>query len=41
MDLILKNARVDKRGACDIGIVAGKIAAIAPRLEADGRERST
>ncbi len=33
MDLILKNARVDKRGPCDIGIVAGKIAAIAPRLE--------
>src|SRR5579872_2228846 len=33
MDLILKNARADKRGPCDIGIVAGKIAAIAPRLE--------
>src|SRR3984957_16463562 len=33
MDLILKNARVDRRGPCDIGIVAGKSAAIAPRLE--------
>ena len=36
MDLILKNARVDDRERCDIGITAGRIAAIAPRLEAEG-----
>jgi cytosine deaminase len=36
MDLILKNARLDNRERCDIGITAGKIAAIAPRLEAEG-----
>jgi cytosine deaminase len=36
MDLILKNARVDDRERCDIGIAAGRIAAIAPRLEAEG-----
>ena len=36
MDLILKNARLDNRERCDIGITGGKIAAIAPRLEADG-----
>jgi cytosine deaminase len=36
MDLILKNARLDDGQRCDIGITAGKIAAIAPRLEAGG-----
>jgi cytosine/creatinine deaminase len=36
MDVILKNARVDDSGRCDIGLVEGKIAAIAPRLEAEG-----
>jgi cytosine/creatinine deaminase len=36
MDLILKNARLYNRERCDIGITGGKIAAIAPRLEADG-----
>jgi cytosine/creatinine deaminase len=38
MDLILKNARVGggNRGLADIGIVAGKIAAIAPHLDAEG-----
>src|SRR3984893_4818136 len=38
MDLILKNARVGggNRGLADIGIVAGKIAAIAPQLDAEG-----
>jgi cytosine deaminase len=35
MDLILKNARVDGREPCDIGISAGKIATIFPRLEAE------
>jgi cytosine deaminase len=33
LDLILKNARVDDQG-CDIGIAAGRIAAISPRLAA-------
>jgi cytosine/creatinine deaminase len=37
MDLILKNARVDKRGPCDIGIAAGKVAAITPQLEGAGK----
>ncbi len=37
MDLILKNARLDNREPCDIGITAGKIAAIESRLEADGK----
>jgi cytosine deaminase len=36
MDLILKNARLDNRERRDIGIAAGKIAAIAPRLETEG-----
>jgi len=38
MDLILRNARVGGAGPefADIGIVAGKIAAIAPRLDAAG-----
>jgi cytosine/creatinine deaminase len=35
LDLILKNARVDDQG-CDIGIAAGRIAAISPRLEDEG-----
>ena len=37
MDLILKNARLDNRESCDIGITAGRIAAIAPLLEGEGR----
>src|SRR5260370_40206552 len=37
MDLILKNARLDNREHCDIGITAGRIMAIEPRLEADGK----
>ena len=37
MDLILKNARLENREHCDIGIVAGRIAAIAPQLPAEGR----
>src|SRR6202158_6115683 len=38
MDLILKNARVGggNRRLADIGIVAGKIAAIAPQLDVEG-----
>ena len=36
MDLILKNARLEDRERCDIGIAAGKIATIAPRLHAEG-----
>jgi cytosine deaminase len=36
MDLILKNARLDHWERCDIGIATGKIAAIAPRLDAEG-----
>lgn len=41
MDLILRNARIagrDKASAFDIGIENGRIAVIAPRLEAEGRE---
>lgn len=40
MDTILRNARIDAGGAVpvDIGIEAGRIAAIAPRLGAEGRE---
>ena len=37
MDLILRNARLDNQERCDIGITAGKIAAMAPRLEATGK----
>jgi len=37
MDLILKNARLENREHCDIGIVAGRIAAIAPQIQADGK----
>jgi cytosine/creatinine deaminase len=36
MDLILKNARLENREHCDIGIVAARIAAIAPQIQADG-----
>jgi cytosine deaminase len=35
MDLVLKNARLDNRELCDIGIANGRIAAIRPRLEAE------
>ncbi|HXW25759.1 MAG TPA: amidohydrolase family protein [Xanthobacteraceae bacterium] len=41
MDLIIRNARLSTRlgdGPLDIGIAAGRIAAIAPGLAADGRE---
>ena len=41
MDLILRNARVagqEDRPAVDIGIEAGRIAAIEPGLTADGKE---
>ena len=41
MDLILRNARIAAQGATrsvDIGIEAGRIAAIEPRLAAEGRE---
>lgn len=42
MDLILRACRIagqaDANALCDIGIDGGKIAAIAPRLEASGRE---
>src|SRR6202521_4105352 len=37
MDLILKNAQLDNGERCDIGIAAGKIAAIAPRIEAESK----
>src|SRR5215469_15661290 len=37
MDLILKNARLENREHCDIGIVAGRIVAISPQLQAEGR----
>lgn len=37
MDLILRNARLDNQERCDIGIMAGRIAAMAPRLEATGK----
>jgi len=37
MDLILKNAQLDNGERCDIAISAGKIAAIAPRIEAEGK----
>src|ERR1700726_3710201 len=37
MDLILRNARLDNQERCDIGIMAGRIAAIAPRLEPTGK----
>jgi cytosine/creatinine deaminase len=37
MDLILRNARLDNRERCDIGITAGKIAAIEHRLDAEGK----
>src|SRR6202022_206148 len=38
MELILRNGRVGggNRGLADIGIAAGKIAAIAPHLDAEG-----
>src|SRR3984893_7158718 len=36
MDLILRNARFDNGERCDIGITVGRIAAIAPQLEAEG-----
>jgi cytosine deaminase len=40
MDLILRNARVDPhtKQTIDIGIAGGKIAALAPRLDAEGEE---
>ena len=41
MELILRNARIagdPSRGAVDIGIADGRIAAIAPNLAAEGRE---
>src|SRR5215472_9455802 len=37
MDLVLRNARLENREHCDIGIVAGRIAAIAPHLHSEGR----
>ena len=37
MDLILKNAQLDNRERCDIGIAAGKIGAIATRLDLEGK----
>src|SRR5215467_14137385 len=37
MDLILRNARLDNRERCDIGITAGKIAAIEHRLDTEAK----
>src|SRR5499427_2781238 len=37
MDLILRNARLDNRERCDIGITAGKFAAIEHRLDTEAK----
>jgi len=37
MDLILRNSRLESGERCDIGITAGKITAIASRIETEGR----